>query len=334
MKFEVTVSPRFEMCYALAVRTALPAQEDEPAWLGQARRWGEPFWVALPDVLDGAAPEPTIAACLDAFAAVPAEQFAPRLSNGLFHDDAPAARREWLAYIGAEDRAAIRDRWQAGDIKADSLAVLAQFAAAEFTAQWNGIRAELDASAAKARRLAEACSLAELAHQLLLRVEVDEEKGLLKALRGGYALPLAEVDRLYLLPSVFNKRRLWHAADLGRPATVFLPYFDPAIPVGALRTPSADEFDPWLICRALGDPTRAAMVRRLAKGTTTAAELVAELGLSKANISHHVFQLREAGLIAEEREGRIVRLKLRGERLLMLSDQLRHALNIDERTEG
>jgi DNA-binding transcriptional ArsR family regulator len=50
--------------------------------------------------------------------------------------------------------------------------------------------------------------------------------------------------------------------------------------------------------RALGDPTRVAIVNRLARGEATVGELVLELGLAQATVSHHVATLRRAGLVA------------------------------------
>jgi DNA-binding transcriptional ArsR family regulator len=82
---------------------------------------------------------------------------------------------------------------------------------------------------------------------------------------------------------------------------VFLPYFDAAIAVDSeAAVAGAPEPDPALIFKALGDTTRFAIARLLAKRPTTSAELADQLALSRPTISHHVVVLREAGLLREE----------------------------------
>src|ERR671929_357513 len=55
--------------------------------------------------------------------------------------------------------------------------------------------------------------------------------------------------------------------------------------------------------RALADPTRVAIVNRLASDGETCVCGFADLGLSQPTISHHLKVLREAGLVASERRG-------------------------------
>ena len=58
--------------------------------------------------------------------------------------------------------------------------------------------------------------------------------------------------------------------------------------------------------RALADPTRAAILRRLLAapdGRATVGVLAAELELQQPTVSHHLRVLREAGLIHGERRG-------------------------------
>jgi ArsR family transcriptional regulator len=58
------------------------------------------------------------------------------------------------------------------------------------------------------------------------------------------------------------------------------------------------------IFKALGDPTRVAIVQRLAGAETVCVcDLNAAFDLSQPTISHHLRVLREAGLVEAERRG-------------------------------
>jgi ArsR family transcriptional regulator, virulence genes transcriptional regulator len=64
------------------------------------------------------------------------------------------------------------------------------------------------------------------------------------------------------------------------------------------------------ICKALGHPLRLAIVDRLKNEETSAADLIAELGLSKANLSKHVALLAHSGIVESRREGRQIFYRL------------------------
>jgi DNA-binding transcriptional ArsR family regulator len=51
------------------------------------------------------------------------------------------------------------------------------------------------------------------------------------------------------------------------------------------------------VLRALADPSRRAMVERLAQGPVTAGELDAMLPIARPGVSRHLRVLREAGLV-------------------------------------
>lgn len=65
---------------------------------------------------------------------------------------------------------------------------------------------------------------------------------------------------------------------------------------------------------ALGDPTRRAIVERLAEGPRAVGELARELPVSRPAVSQHLRVLKEARLVAERPEGtrRIYRLDPNG----------------------
>lgn len=343
MRIEAVVSPQFEICFALADLVS-PNPVVEPGWAvreGERLEWLEhaalfewSFWLALPDALGHAAPVASLDEFFEALEGLDPKQARQRLIRGLFHTESesetPTARkREWLAFVGLDDwrgenaKGAILRR-EAEALMSGAIAVLRQFRAV-FEPVWNSMRPQIEASRGRAERLARACSLGELAQQLLLRIEVDEKSSSIRALRGGYELAVDAETQAFLIPSAFNRRRFWTVAEEHTPATIFFPYFDPAIHLPQVTKPAAGlpfELDPWLACKALGDPTRAAIVRRIAHRSQTGAELGRALQLSKANISHHIFQLREAGLIDETPQGRSMQLSLREGAINDLSDAL------------
>jgi DNA-binding transcriptional ArsR family regulator len=66
---------------------------------------------------------------------------------------------------------------------------------------------------------------------------------------------------------------------------------------------------------ALANPTRRAIVRRLASGDATVNELAEPFAISLPAISRHLRVLESAGLIAQKREGQFRRCRLDGEGL-------------------
>lgn len=79
---------------------------------------------------------------------------------------------------------------------------------------------------------------------------------------------------------------------------------------------------------ALSDPTRRALVERLAAGEPdtelTVGELAAPFDVSLAAISKHLNVLEGAGLLERRREGRVCHCRLRGEALATASAWLEH----------
>ncbi len=64
------------------------------------------------------------------------------------------------------------------------------------------------------------------------------------------------------------------------------------------------------ICKALGNPTRMAIVDCLGGGEISAADLIDGLGISKANLSKHMTVLLHAGIVESRRDGRQVFYRL------------------------
>ena len=68
----------------------------------------------------------------------------------------------------------------------------------------------------------------------------------------------------------------------------------------AKHDPSIDH-----IFSALGDPTRRAILARLARGPATVSELAAPFDMALPSLLGHLKKLEEAGLIASRKDGRI-----------------------------
>ncbi|GLC23600.1 transcriptional regulator [Roseisolibacter agri] len=85
---------------------------------------------------------------------------------------------------------------------------------------------------------------------------------------------------------------------------------------------SADSLS--LVFRALGDPTRRAMVQRLAGGERTVGELAEPFRMSLAAASKHVRVLERAGLVRRRVQGRVHRCRLQADRLAEAQAWLAH----------
>jgi DNA-binding transcriptional ArsR family regulator len=82
---------------------------------------------------------------------------------------------------------------------------------------------------------------------------------------------------------------------------------------------------------ALADPSRRAMLARLATGDATVGELAKPLSMSLPAVTKHLNVLQKAGLITRHRDGRMRRCHLRGEQLaeaLAWMEETRHFWNI------
>jgi DNA-binding transcriptional ArsR family regulator len=79
------------------------------------------------------------------------------------------------------------------------------------------------------------------------------------------------------------------------------------------------------VMRALADPTRRAVFERIA-GTSeiTVVELTRGSGVTQGAVSQHLKSLRQAGLVAERRQGRNVHYRARPEGLAPLADWMSH----------
>jgi DNA-binding transcriptional ArsR family regulator len=75
---------------------------------------------------------------------------------------------------------------------------------------------------------------------------------------------------------------------------------------------------------ALSDPTRRAILKRLARSEASMTELAAPFDMSLPAISKHLRILEHAGLIAREKEGRIHHMRLAAAALKDATEWLGH----------
>ena len=78
--------------------------------------------------------------------------------------------------------------------------------------------------------------------------------------------------------------------------------------VDPMTTPRSDTLSAAF--QAMADPTRRAILARLASGEATAGELAAPFEISLPAVSKHLKVLEGAGLLVRKREGRVHRCRL------------------------
>ncbi len=71
---------------------------------------------------------------------------------------------------------------------------------------------------------------------------------------------------------------------------------------------------------ALGDPTRLAIVERLARGPASAGDLAAPTTMSLPAVLKHVRVLEEAGLVMTVKRGRVRECRLRDDALVAVAE--------------
>jgi DNA-binding transcriptional ArsR family regulator len=187
-----------------------------------------------------------------------------------------------------------------------------------FKQTWTAMQTQMQHSLDEKERLMNSCSFGEFAQSALLRVRVDESAKYIEAIRGGYRVDFAEIESCHFFPSAFNDRRYWSGYKTSESSSiVYFPYFDPAIRVDSQSEPirvaevAEPEIDPALVFKALGDSTRYAMASLLARRAMTSVEISKLLAVSKATVSHHIAQMREAGVITERYESGAVKISLK-----------------------
>ncbi len=78
------------------------------------------------------------------------------------------------------------------------------------------------------------------------------------------------------------------------------------------------------VFRALADPTRRAILARLALGETTVSEIAEPFEMSLPAVSKHLTVLETAGLVQRERRGRVRRCHLNAANMNAAADWIDH----------
>jgi DNA-binding transcriptional ArsR family regulator len=312
------------------------------------------IWAAIADTLPGSRPALDYTEMVVLLREQDVNEFAQKLLLAMLHIEEivdallggrtdllsalnrlPKSKHEWLTFVGLYPYApqspmvaALEFLLSSPDrFKETVLAIMEIFWKHCFAGTWQDLRPQLQRSCQEKERLFHSCSFDEFARQALLRIHVDETREQIEAVRGGYKLRYRDVAGCYFMPSAFNDRRYWTA--LSEPDAshvhVYFPFFDPAIVLDLQKAAPAvsyvePELDPAMIFKALGDSTRYAIASMIARQPTHSVELARRLGVSKPTVSHHVNQLREAGLISEEYKNGCVLISLRRDIIEKLSD--------------
>lgn len=337
----VAAGIRFELYYALyrSFEAAPPDWLPAPS-MRVADRFAElggwPFaWIGIADTVAGAEAEAGFTELDCRLSAQPPGMFATRWLTSHLHDPAtaaalvdrrctlaeainalPARKREWLAHVGlypvraAAPGPALLQRLldDPAGVQAAVRTILADFWTDTFEALWQRLGPAVEDRRRRLEALLAETAPATLFEQLGLRAEYDGEARELRALRGGYRIGFDAVRAIYILPSAANAGRFWtvECGDAPGPQRVWFPWHDPALgaEIGPAMAAGAPEPDLDLVFRALGDPTRWAMLDLLAGRPMAPSELADALGIARSTVSHHLFLLREAGLLMPAAGGR------------------------------
>lgn len=335
------VGIRFELFYGLyrSFEAARPVWLPAPS-ARVAERFGALggwpcAWIGVADTVAGAEAEADFGDLDAMLARLSPAEFARRWLTSHLHDpglaaalvggsctlaDAiaglPARKREWLAHVGlypprpAAPGPALLQRLidDPPAVQAAVRAILTDFWSDGFRALWQRLRPAAEDRRRRIEDLLAAETPAAVFERLGLRAEYDGEVRELRAVRGGYRIGFDAVQAIYLLPSAVNEGRFWtvECGDAPGPQRVWFPCYDAGLgaEIGPPVAAGAPEPDLDLVFRALGDATRWAMLGLLAERPMAPSALAEALGIARSTVSHHLFLLREAGLLAPAAAGR------------------------------
>jgi DNA-binding transcriptional ArsR family regulator len=135
---------------------------------------------------------------------------------------------------------------------------------------------------------------------------------------GVRVVPEAGIRRMILAPSYFSRPYNFLLGGAGWRFAGY-PVADAAIDLDPLSPPATVV----RLHRALGDPTRLRILKLLAEKDLYLTEIAEILELTKPTISHHLVQLRVAGLLTVVEAGNVMYYHLRRERLDEATGDLR-----------
>jgi len=132
-----------------------------------------------------------------------------------------------------------------------------------------------------------------------------------KATNGIRMVPEQRTRRVVLAPSYFG-RPYNSLAKVGETTLVCYPIADSALGAGGRTAPPVATVR---LYRALGDESRLRILRLLSERDLYLTELATQLDLSKPTVSHHLAQLRSAGLVTMTEQGNLTYYTLRRDRV-------------------
>jgi len=348
---EVAAGLRYELFYALhgvfGSGRAWSPSDELVALQRQLGGWPE-VWLGLVDLPGALEIDCSFDEIVDCLARVPGEDLVRTLVVGMLHsaevaegllagdltpDRAiavlPKTKRQWLAHVGLYpfDRSKpagqfletlVRDPEA---VRKVALEALDRFWRDWFAGFWRGNETAYRAAARDMARDLGAGDLAAAVSLYRLPVEIDHGTGELCALRGGYRMAIENLTEIRIAPSAFNTGRFWDVFETdGQRIACFLVH-RPSLCAWESEPEADRSVDLALVCRALGNSSRIAIADLLAEHPRSASDIAETLELSKSTVSHHLFLMREAGLIDEEMTpSRAVILTLRRQAFLGLPD--------------
>ena len=153
-------------------------------------------------------------------------------------------RQAWYSLLGIypyDEKAAVpvslhRVLRDPGGFRADGIRCLRLFWEHVFCATWEQLKPSLLRSIEEKRRVFESSSVDEFLAQAIMRLEIDEDRQVLRALRGGCEISLHTLEAVHIMRSAFNARRMWTTYSTGGRDTAYVPYFDASIAVPPSET--------------------------------------------------------------------------------------------------
>lgn len=139
-----------------------------------------------------------------------------------------------------------------------------------------------------------------------------------KATNGIRMVPEQRTRRIVLAPSYFG-RPYNSLTKVGDSTLVCYPIADSALGAGGRAAPPVATVR---LYRALGDESRLRILRLLAERDRYLTELATDLDLSKPTVSHHLAQLRSAGLVTMTEQGNLTYYTLRRDRVEQAGPEL------------
>jgi len=346
---EVAAGLRYELFYALHGVFSSGRAWTAPKHLAELQHrlgdWPE-FWLGLVDLPGDLATDCSFEALAERVAGVASDDLVRTILVGMLHNgdvaDAvlageltpeaaigslPRAKRQWLSHVGLYpfDRKKPAGRLVdtlIGDpeaVRRIALDAMEIFWRDWFAGFWRDNEPAYRATALDMARELVGGDLATAVEVFRLPVEIDHDTGELCALRGGYRTAIDGLTEIRLAPSAFNTGRFWDVLDVGGARIACFLVHRLSLCVWESEPEADRSVDLALVCRALGNSSRIAIADLLAERPRSATEIAGTLDLSKSTVSHHLFLMREAGLLDETlTPSRSIILTLRREAFLGL----------------